>query len=1351
MDDDNDDLIYIDDDDDDVDVNANTRPTTAVEDPSLQRASEEAANSTIANDEAIKARERARRRANNPNAMGPGLVFESTTISAASSNTTTMASAMAVSGPEVVADSIQLGPGLVMGSATVPGAVASSNAPPAPVAAAASAPAPAAAAASANTQRHRQTDAEIKAQIRASRNAPGVARVGAVSVAAPQPAGPPAGYGRRGGSQTSAAGAPSPRAVTPMRPGAVSVSNDDDATVASSQVTAEELARMSPNSRREHQDAVAKSRARRATRRMNNPNGGSATSSMSRGSHSSRYTNDGGSDVARTSSITSTMSRSVASTYNSTVVGGGQQQQPQRQGSDDGANLRPVTMDNVNKRQMTRDELDRQAKMRASGRSSAAAATPGAVPSRASAQMRAPAQLTPAPMMQQQQQQYHQPPPTPQAAAEPSDVASVSAVTTTSIRSSETTQEQRDRQSKIRASMGQQAATMRPGAVSVAPPAAHSNNNNAVPQPDVGTSAGGFRTRRPRAGRRGMPAGDDDASVMTSESGHRPGVHSVTSNQASALEERTRRKIEAATGGGMDRGSRHRMPRGSNHSASMYDNNAVAPGGASIASVTTQSHSIPQRSSFSSTSAAPGSVAMTAEQQRERRMQEKMMQMDNPNANASGAVQANGGAPIQKGSVADNAIRETMGYYDKADAAPNAGAAVAAPGAVHSEKQYGMTTNEKALEQPEDDRTRRLNAKLSQMARQEAENENRARENRGEEPLELPPVNNYNNDMKSAPQPLMMDEKAPQEASPEMDPATTNTMGMHQSNFASPLISSSTNNHAVTTTADRGMASAPSVEYGEMHIPMLKEDNLAIAVAINEDEEEEEKKFIQAAVEYVPEKKPPLYHNRRVQLYTIGGVLTCLTIILVVLVTVVFIPKDDNSPAVAEVVLTLAPTGAPTTIREGEFRNFLARKVGEQIFVPGTPHDLAVRWLMDEDPLKLVPESDNFVQRYMLAFLYFSTTAKGEWFSCGRDDADDTCTFQKFERNTTDDSAYYVPVPDETRWLSGTFECEWVGVDCGPDPASRNVFEVKLIGQNLTGTLPSELSSMSILQSIALAYNQLTGTLPTEFTSMPYLASIEVHGNNLTGTIPEMYYDADGSFALINLAENLMSGTISTMLGQMTGLKGFHIYSNNFGGTIPTEIARLRSMSYMRLGPNEFTGQIPSELARLTQLNELWLQTNKLSGTIPTEMGRLTRLTDFRVAENAKLGGTIPTEIMKLTNLQYLFVEACDLVGPIPAQITELQFLQSLKVSRNRLTGTIPSGLATLQNLKLAWLHLNDMQGSMPVEICDAQSLSPNVFGFLQTDCDPPQNPAIPCECCTACCDRATELCFLASGAEIID
>lgn len=93
---------------------------------------------------------------------------------------------------------------------------------------------------------------------------------------------------------------------------------------------------------------------------------------------------------------------------------------------------------------------------------------------------------------------------------------------------------------------------------------------------------------------------------------------------------------------------------------------------------------------------------------------------------------------------------------------------------------------------------------------------------------------------------------------------------------------------------------------------------------------------------------------------------------------------------------------------------------------PGTPQNLALEWILNEDTAYLCPQDESLVQRYVLAVFYYSTRGD-RWRECSapKDFSDPVsialanaaCTIQ-------------VEGGDSDAWLTPSAECAWGGLAC---------------------------------------------------------------------------------------------------------------------------------------------------------------------------------------------------------------------------------------------------------------------------------------------------------------------------------
>ena len=145
-------------------------------------------------------------------------------------------------------------------------------------------------------------------------------------------------------------------------------------------------------------------------------------------------------------------------------------------------------------------------------------------------------------------------------------------------------------------------------------------------------------------------------------------------------------------------------------------------------------------------------------------------------------------------------------------------------------------------------------------------------------------------------------------------------------------------------------------------------------------------------------------------------------------------------------------------------------------------------------------------------------------------------------------------------------------------------YEVELWGENYS------VLNTTVLN---LGGNQLTGSIPSEIGNLTNLTVLSFYGNQLTGSIPPE-------------------------IGNLTNLTVLSFYGNEFTGPIPLEIGNLTNLTHLGLNSNKLSGSIPSEIENLTNLIWLELDDNQLTGEIPIEICNLNigELNYFNITNN---------------------------------------------------------------------------------------------------------------------------------------
>ena len=182
-----------------------------------------------------------------------------------------------------------------------------------------------------------------------------------------------------------------------------------------------------------------------------------------------------------------------------------------------------------------------------------------------------------------------------------------------------------------------------------------------------------------------------------------------------------------------------------------------------------------------------------------------------------------------------------------------------------------------------------------------------------------------------------------------------------------------------------------------------------------------------------------------------------------------------------------------------------------------------------------------------------------------------------------------------SNWSSNTFFCNWIGVTCD---VRETVTALSISHFDLRGTIPSQLGTLSSLQTLNLSNNQLSGTIPSSIFNISSLQILDLSNNLLSGSFPSISFNMT-SLQTIRLGENSLSGELpGNVFDNLPNLKFLHLSGNMFEGRIPSTISKCKELQLLNFRTNSFTGEIPREIGNLTKLQEINLGYNNLQGMI---------------------------------------------------------------------------------------------------------------------------------------------------------
>lgn len=196
-----------------------------------------------------------------------------------------------------------------------------------------------------------------------------------------------------------------------------------------------------------------------------------------------------------------------------------------------------------------------------------------------------------------------------------------------------------------------------------------------------------------------------------------------------------------------------------------------------------------------------------------------------------------------------------------------------------------------------------------------------------------------------------------------------------------------------------------------------------------------------------------------------------------------------------------------------------------------------------------------------------------------------------------------------------------------------NLAILDLSMNNLTGKLPGSLFSSRALRELYFGDNQLMGTIPA-FNDFNGLYKLYLNGNDLSGSIPESISTLSG-LTVLNISSNRLDGTIPPGIGQMTSLERLDMNNNMISGSIPYQIENLGDLRSLDGSRNRLNGTIPDELGMLTDITAIDLSRNDLSGTVPSSLAALENLVEIQLNIN-RLTGTLSADFSAINKLLFI-------------------------------------------------------------------------------------------------------------------
>ncbi|XP_044415348.1 putative receptor-like protein kinase At3g47110 isoform X2 [Triticum aestivum] len=243
-----------------------------------------------------------------------------------------------------------------------------------------------------------------------------------------------------------------------------------------------------------------------------------------------------------------------------------------------------------------------------------------------------------------------------------------------------------------------------------------------------------------------------------------------------------------------------------------------------------------------------------------------------------------------------------------------------------------------------------------------------------------------------------------------------------------------------------------------------------------------------------------------------------------------------------------------------------------------------------------------------------------------------------------------------------------------------------------------------------LSSEVLGGTITPSIGNLSFLRILDLRRNNLQGNLPASLVNSTEIFAL-DVSFNNLIGRLPPEIG-MQCPNFLSLGPNQFMATTQqdwefmTLLTNCTRLSFLNLQGNRLGGVLPSSVANLsTQLQSLYVEGNEISGEIPFGIGNLVGLNQLELADNLFIGA-LPDTIGMLSSLQFLDLGYNLLTGFMPSSLGNLTQLLNLYTDNNTFEGPLPASLGRLPEITAATFSNNKFTGPLPKDIFNLSSLS---------------------------------------------
>ncbi|KAG2648568.1 hypothetical protein PVAP13_1NG020800 [Panicum virgatum] len=245
-----------------------------------------------------------------------------------------------------------------------------------------------------------------------------------------------------------------------------------------------------------------------------------------------------------------------------------------------------------------------------------------------------------------------------------------------------------------------------------------------------------------------------------------------------------------------------------------------------------------------------------------------------------------------------------------------------------------------------------------------------------------------------------------------------------------------------------------------------------------------------------------------------------------------------------------------------------------------------------------------------------------------------------------------------------------------------------------------------MVTDVFLAKRNLQGSISSSLGNLTGLLHLNLSYNLLSGGLP-LELVLSSSIIILDVSFNQLSGDLKEMSSATPArpLKVLNISSNLFSGHFPSTTWEVtKSLVVLNISNNSFIGKVPTTFCfSAPSFAVLELSYNRFDGSVPTKLGNCSMMTSLSAGHN-NLSGTLPDVLLNATLLEHLSFPNNQLKGSL-SDISKLRNLVTLDLGGNEFSGNIPDSIGELKRLEEIHLDHNDISGELPSTLSSCTSL----------------------------------------------